>query len=120
MVLDRLFAYFKLVGYLLVCIAIGHVAEDLALTLEALEAQSVDERVIELCRLWWSKADEDLKAAERLSDMAFVCCFHCQQTVEKSIKCLLVLNQVEFSKSHDIGMLLNLLTAVSRVPIFGA
>ncbi len=25
-----------------------------------------DERIIELCRLWWEKAQEDLRAAERL------------------------------------------------------
>ena len=75
-----------------------------------------DERVIELCRLWWESAREDLQAAERLSDLPFTCCFHCQQAVEKAIKCLLILNQVEFAKSHDIGMLLNLLKTAPIAP----
>ena len=35
-----------------------------------------DERVVELCRLWWEKAREDLLAAERLADLPFICCFH--------------------------------------------
>jgi HEPN domain-containing protein len=68
-----------------------------------------DERVIELCQLWWEKAQEDMQAALRLLDLPSVCCFHCQQMVEKAIKCLLVMNQIDFNKSHDIGMLLNLL-----------
>ncbi len=75
-----------------------------------------DERVVELCRLWWEKAEEDLQAAERLTDLPFVCCFHCQQAVEKAIKCLLVLNQIEFARSHDLGMLLNLLNPAPIAP----
>ena len=74
------------------------------------------ERVFELCRLWWEKASEDLQAAERLTDLPFVCCFHCQQAVEKAAKCLLVLNQIDFSRSHDIGMLLNLLKTAPIAP----
>lgn len=75
-----------------------------------------DKRVIELCRLWWEKAGEDLQAAERLTDLPFVCCFHCQQAVEKAIKCLLVINQIDFARSHDIGMLLNLLKTAPIAP----
>lgn len=63
-------------------------------------------RIEGLCRLWWEKAEADLAAAERLPDLCFVSCFHSQQAVEKAIKALLVLHQVDFSRSHDIGALL--------------
>ena len=75
-----------------------------------------DERAIELCRLWWQKAESDLMAAERLTDLPFICCFHCRQAVEKAVKSILVLHQINFSRSHDIGALLELLNALPAVP----
>ena len=75
-----------------------------------------DERAIELGRLWWDRAQGDLLAAERVTDLPFVCCFHCQQAVEKGIKSLLVLSQIDFAKSHDIGMLLELLQSSPATP----
>lgn len=75
-----------------------------------------DERVVELCRLWWDRAHSDLLAAERMADLPFICCFHCQQAVEKAIKSLLVLSQIDFPKSHDVGMLLELLQTSPTVP----
>jgi len=76
----------------------------------------LDERVVELCRLWWEKAEVDLAAAERLTDLPFVSCFHSQQAVEKAIKAILVLHQVDFSRSHDIGALLRQLDTTGSAP----
>jgi len=76
-----------------------------------------DERVVELSRLWWDKAEVDLAAAERLTDLPFVSCFHSQQAVEKAIKAILVLHQVDFSRSHDIGALLRQLDSTGVAPL---
>lgn len=65
-----------------------------------------DESTPELARQWLEKATEDLEAARRLTDLPHVCSFHCQQAVEKGIKALLVLREVDFSKTHDIDILL--------------
>jgi len=35
-----------------------------------------DDRIERLCGLWWEKAQADLAAAERLTDLCFVSCFH--------------------------------------------
>ena len=69
----------------------------------------LDERVLELAALWWRNAEEDCEAARRTGDLPFACCFHSQQAVEKAIKALLILHQIDFAKSHDIGELLELL-----------
>lgn len=65
-----------------------------------------DERAPELSRQWLEKAAEDLEAARRLTDLPHVCSFHSQQAVEKGIKALLVLSEVDFAKTHDIDILL--------------
>ena len=74
---------------------------------------SMPEPVIELTRQWWSRAVEDLEAAKAARHLPTACCFHCQQAVEKAIKALLVLQQAEFGKTHDIGELLALLRHTS-------
>ena len=75
-----------------------------------------DEKVIELTRLWWKAAAEDLQAAKICKHIPFACCFHSQQAVEKAIKALLVLQQTDFSKTHDIDDLLDLLRATPKFP----
>jgi len=72
--------------------------------------------IVELVRLWVRKAEEDLAVArlvlesgQALRDAAG---FHSQQAAEKYLKAFLTSHQIEFSKSHDIGLLLD---AVSRV-----
>lgn len=70
---------------------------------------SAPEPVVELSRQWWSRAVEDLGAAEAARHLPTACCFHCQQAVEKGIKTFLVLYQAEFEKTHDIGALVALL-----------
>ncbi len=40
-------------------------------------------------------------------------CFNCQQCVEKSLKALLIYNNIEFPKTHSINLLLDLLISNS-------
>ena len=75
-----------------------------------------ERRIVELAGAWWRKALDDLEVARRVADLPFACCFHCQQAVEKAIKALLVLHQIDFRKLHDIGQLVRLLQASPSVP----
>ena len=59
---------------------------------------------------WFAKADEDLRAVERLyeDDAAFfagVIGFHCQQCIEKYLKAFIIYKEAEFKKTHDLDML---------------
>jgi HEPN domain-containing protein len=69
-----------------------------------------------LVRQWVEKADQDLAAAEILlkSDcrLPAVIAFHSQQAVEKYLKALLVRYQIHFPKTHDIGVLLSLISTI--------
>lgn len=74
-----------------------------------------------LLRAWIDKAQADLEAAEQLAPIVAsrgglrdIVGFHCQQAVEKFLKAILTLYQVEFPKTHDIGRLLVLLSGVNR------
>ena len=62
---------------------------------------------------WVEKADHDLGTAivihQYISDYSDTLAFHCQQAVEKYIKCLLEKNAIEFKRSHDLRYLLDLL-----------
>ena len=75
-----------------------------------------EERVVELALAWWARARDDLSVAERIADTPFACCFHCQQAVEKAVKTLLIVHQIDFAKRHDIGQLLELLGASPTAP----
>ena len=62
-----------------------------------------------LVRKWLTKARRDLLSAKRLArgqepylDTAI---YHCQQTVEKSVKGWLVYNDQSFEKTHDLRLL---------------
>jgi len=77
---------------------------------------SIPEPVIEFTRAWWQKAAEDLDAAKSSRHLPTACCFHCQQSVEKAIKSLLVLHQTDFERSHDIGRLLEILRRTPVLP----
>jgi HEPN domain-containing protein len=77
---------------------------------------SIPEPVIELARAWWERAAEDLEAARVARHLPTACCFHCQQAVEKAVKSLLVCHQEEFEKSHDVGLLLELLRRTPSAP----
>ncbi len=66
---------------------------------------------------WIRKADRDLKAVSVLlaenEILADVCCFHCQQAVEKYLKAYLVHKNIFFEKTHNLAILLSLCTKVS-------
>jgi len=68
---------------------------------------------IERLRDWIEKADHDLGTAivinEHLLAYSETLAFHCQQAVEKYIKCLLEFHSVAYRRSHDLRYLLDLL-----------
>lgn len=58
-----------------------------------------------------AKADHDLVAAKATlptGDAYDTVCFHAQQTVEKCLKALLALKDIEYPRRHDLGELLAL------------
>lgn len=69
---------------------------------------------VEEIREWIEKADHDLGSAKiiylHLPNYFDTIAFHCQQAVEKYLKALLVYYRIEFSRSHDLVYLLELLS----------
>jgi predicted nucleotidyltransferase len=73
----------------------------------------LDDEVLEVTRQWVAKAESDLKTAAHILRLKVDCptdavCFHAQQCVEKYLKALLVLNGIEFSRTHQISVLVAL------------
>lgn len=66
---------------------------------------------VELARLWLGKAENDLISARHLIKLADGpldnVCFHAQQAIEKSMKGLLTIHKVEFTKTHNLVLLLD-------------
>ncbi len=61
---------------------------------------------------WLRFAESDLALAEAAGDKRVLyenLCFHAQQTVEKSLKAVLVLKGVAFPKTHSLELLVDLL-----------
>ena len=59
---------------------------------------------------WLEIAYEDYDAARYLYDNKYpkpleIICYHCQQSVEKSLKAYICANDIEVSKTHDLGLL---------------
>ncbi len=77
---------------------------------------SREEIVRELTNQWLDKAQDDLNAAQALfdhgNDLWSIVAFHCQQSAEKFLKAMLTSLQVEFSKTHDIAVLLDSLEGI--------
>ena len=71
-----------------------------------------DEVKREFVKDWLAKADADLAAARHLlkggEAFASTVAFHAQQAAEKHLKAMLVWRQVEFSKTHDVAQILDL------------
>jgi HEPN domain-containing protein len=67
---------------------------------------------------WVRKAEGDFDAARVLlgARVQFpeTICFHRQQSVEKYLNAYLVQHQIEFPKTHDLGMLLKLIGTVDQ------
>ena len=80
-----------------------------------------EEVKMEFVRDWVGKAEGDFRTAKHLcvGGAAFVngATFHAQQAAEKYLKALLVWHQIEFPKTHDIDVLLDLAgSADSEIP----
>jgi HEPN domain-containing protein len=77
------------------------------------------EQRIVVCKEWLLKADNDLANAAHTLKLGVSCptdtvCFHAQQCVEKYLKAVLVLEGIDFPKTHDLEKLLSLVPAESR------
>jgi len=70
------------------------------------------DRDSEFAMLWIVKAEHDLVTAERTLSMddppTDTPCFHAQQAVEKSFKAFLTFKHVEFKRTHDLLVLLDM------------
>ncbi len=75
-----------------------------------------DEVKLEFVREWLQKAEMDFRTAMYLfdsgEDFLIGTVFHAQQAAEKYLKTFLVWRQIEFQKTHDLAMLLNLVAQV--------
>jgi HEPN domain-containing protein len=75
-----------------------------------------------IVREWVTKAEEDFRSAVHLLTMKDCTvgnvCFHAQQCVEKYLKALLVTQNLEFPKTHDLGELLVLLPTRLRPSLY--
>lgn len=73
-----------------------------------------------LVEQWFNKAEEDYQLVEYLisSEGAYhaAICFHAQQAAEKYLKAVLVRDQTEFPKTHDIEQLLDLINTTQSSP----
>lgn len=75
-----------------------------------------------VARQWIDKAEDDYKLAAYVLTMGqngpFIgVCFHAQQCVEKYIKALLIVHEIDFPKTHDIERLIQLLPPNISFPI---
>lgn len=72
---------------------------------------------------WIAKAEGDYHTAlrefrARKQPNYDAVCFHAQQCIEKCLKALLIRNQIEFNRVHDLEILLN--TALALDPLLDA
>ena len=86
---------------------------------------SKTDRLKEIAREWTQKADNDLKTATHTLELGDECptdtvCFHAQQCVEKYLKALLVLFEIDFPRTHELKTLIELLPASARPPLGSA
>ena len=67
---------------------------------------------------WFQYAESDLELAKlKSSNILFeTLCFHIQQAVEKAMKALLISKSVEFPKTHNLKILIDLLPDDLSVP----
>lgn len=77
------------------------------------------EKVFLVVGEWAIKAENDLKNAAQALKLGDDCptdtvCFHAQQCIEKYLKALLVLEGVDFPKTHDVKVLMALLPKIAR------
>lgn len=79
---------------------------------------SKDETIERLTGQWIKVAEKDLLAAkqglEAEAVITDIICFHCQQAAEKFLKAFLVKSQIEFTKTHNIMVLVNLCSEIDK------
>lgn len=72
----------------------------------------MDEALRDLVKLWFVKADHDLKSAKTLSSsndpLLDTAIYHCQQAAEKALKGFLAFHNQPLEKTHDIHYLITL------------
>ena len=72
---------------------------------------------------WLRHAHSDLALANAKKDDAILyetLCFHAQQAVEKAIKAVLIYKNCDIKRTHDIGLLLELLPKEIEKPEFAS
>ena len=72
-----------------------------------------------------NKADDDLTVAVHTMTLEKRCptaavCFHAQQCVEKYLKAVLVMEQIEFARTHDLRILMDLMPSTVRIDLDAA
>src|SRR5437870_2765047 len=77
------------------------------------------EKVLLVVREWVMKAESDLTVAEHTLKLGAECpcdivCFHAQQCIEKYLKATLVLELIDFPKTHNLEKLMSLLPDKDR------
>lgn len=80
--------------------------------------RSIEKVKRELTLQWLKKSTNDFSLcehliADELSPFCDAIAFHAQQSAEKCLKAYLTWNQVEFPKSHDMDLLLDLISKVN-------
>lgn len=70
---------------------------------------------------WMHFSQEDFNVAKHLFETMYpkpleLICFHCQQASEKAVKALLIANNIEVIKIHDLFILLKRLEKILCVP----
>ena len=81
---------------------------------------SVPPKNLSIGRQWVEKAEHDLRNAEHTLTLAEDCpfdtvCFHAQQCAEKYLKALLLSHSIDFPKTHDLRVLVQL--ALSKLSL---
>lgn len=80
----------------------------------------MDDPKFELVQSWLMKAKHDLGSAHQLIEgsppFLDTAIYHCQQTVEKALKAFLVWHDIEFEKTHNLSVLIDL--CLSKDPDF--
>ena len=77
------------------------------------------EKLLSVCEEWVVKAENDLTNAAHALKLGETCptdtvCFHAQQCVEKYLKSVLVLDGIDFPRTHDLETLVALVPARLR------
>ena len=70
---------------------------------------------------WIRFADMDVLSANHLNEITYpkpleIICYHCQQAAEKMLKALVLANDGELQKTHDLGLLTEQIEEFVTVP----